>query len=42
MTYILNNMEGKANSRDIGTYDDGIYMMKYNEVKMLNEKNNYY
>jgi carbamoyl-phosphate synthase large subunit len=32
MSLILNNLEGKANQKNIGTYDDGIYMMKYNEV----------
>ncbi len=29
---ILNNLDGKANSPHIGLYDEGIYMMKYNEV----------
>lgn len=29
---ILNNLRGKANTREIGNYADGIYMMKYNEV----------
>lgn len=29
---ILNNLRGKANTREIGNYEDGIYMMKYNEV----------
>lgn len=32
MTLILNNVRGKANERRIGTYDEGVYMMKYNEV----------
>lgn len=29
---ILNNLEGKINEKNIGKYDEGIYMMKYNEV----------
>ena len=29
---ILNNIQGIENSSDIGSYDEGIYMMKYNEV----------
>lgn len=32
MKLILNNLNGKANERSIGKYDDGVYMMKYNEV----------
>lgn len=32
MTLILNNLKGKINEKNIGTYDDGIYMMKYNEI----------
>lgn len=32
MTLILNNLNGKANPRNIGSYDEGIYMMKYNEI----------
>lgn len=35
MKLILNNLEGKVNERNIGSYDDGVYMMKYNEVKKL-------
>ena len=33
MKLILNNLNGVANEKNIGTYEDGIYMMKYNEVK---------
>lgn len=29
---ILNNLEGKINERNIGAYEEGVYMMKYNEV----------
>lgn len=32
MTLILNNLEGKINEKKIGAYDDGVYMMKYNEI----------
>lgn len=32
MTLILNNLDGKTNEKNIGAYDEGIYMMKYNEV----------
>ena len=32
MILILNNLNGKTNKKNIGTYDDGVYMMKYNEL----------
>ena len=32
MTLITNNLEGKENKKNIGNYEDGIYMMKYNEI----------
>ncbi len=32
MKLIVNNLEGKANEKQIGQYADGIYMMKYNEL----------
>lgn len=32
MTLIQNNIHGKVNAKNIGAYDEGIYMMKYNEV----------
>ncbi len=35
MKLILNNLQGRANEKRIGDYDEGIYMMKYNEVKIL-------
>lgn len=35
MKLILNNLSGKANEKNIGAYEEGIYMMKYNEVKIL-------
>lgn len=35
MKLILNNLRGRANKKNIGVYDEGIYMMKYNEVKII-------
>ena len=35
MKLILNNLYGKANVKNIGAYEEGIYMMKYNEVKIV-------
>ena len=32
---ILNNLKGVANARNIGAYEDGVYMMKYNELKVV-------
>lgn len=32
MKMILENLKGKVNKRNIGDYEEGIYMMKYNEV----------
>lgn len=34
MKLILNNLNGIVNEKKIGAYDEGIYMMKYNEVKI--------
>ena len=34
MKLILNNLKGSINEKNIGSYDDGIYMMKYNEIKI--------
>lgn len=34
---LLNNLRGKANEKYIDTYDEGVYMMKYNEVKIVKE-----
>lgn len=36
MRLILNNLQGIVNKPSIGAYDSGIYMMKYNEVKIIN------
>lgn len=35
MRLILNNLRGEINEKNIGAYEDGVYMMKYNEVKIL-------
>lgn len=32
---ILNNLKGKNNTKNIGCYKEEIYMMKYNEVKVV-------
>lgn len=32
MKLILNNIEGKVNVRNIGAYEEGLCMMKYNEI----------
>ena len=34
MKLIMENLRGRANAKAIGGYDEGIYMMKYNEVKI--------
>ena len=34
MRMICENLRGKENKKRIGQYDEGIYMMKYNEVKI--------
>lgn len=38
MKLIVENLYGRANPKNIGAYEDGIYMMKYNEVKIINYK----
>ncbi|MBQ6169198.1 MAG: ATP-grasp domain-containing protein [Ruminococcus sp.] len=32
MKLIINNLKGISNTRNIGNYSEGIYMMKYNEI----------
>lgn len=32
MKLIVNNLKGKKNKKNIGAYDESIYMMKYNEI----------
>lgn len=38
MKYILNNLKGNTNQSCIGGYDEGVYMMKYNEIKIIKEE----
>ncbi len=35
MKLILNNLQGIKNAKQIGNYNEGIYMMKYNELKII-------
>ena len=35
---VLNNLSGKANPVSIGAYPEGICMMKYNEIGIVNLK----
>ena len=35
MTLILNNLRGEVNAPRIGAYDEGVYMMKYNEIMII-------
>jgi carbamoyl-phosphate synthase large subunit len=35
MTLIKNNLSGKANVPVIGAYEDDVYMMKYNELRVM-------
>ncbi len=35
MKLILNNLNGIVNEKNIGAYEESIYMMKYNEVKIM-------
>lgn len=32
MALILENLQGNVNAKNIGAYDEGVYMMKYNEI----------
>lgn len=36
--YIVNNLAGIANPPSIGAYDEGLYMMKYNELMIRREE----
>lgn len=35
--YVINNLKGIENHVNIGNYEEGIYMMKYNELKIMKE-----
>lgn len=39
MKLILNNLNGIINQKNIGAYEEGVYMMKYNEVKIVRLNN---
>lgn len=39
MKLIRNNLNGVANKKSVEAYDDGIFMMKYNEVKIVGKQN---
>lgn len=34
---IINSMNGKKNKNEIGNYEENIYMMKYNEIKIISK-----
>jgi len=36
---IINNLNGKENKREVGSYKEGVYMMKYNEIKIIGKEN---
>jgi carbamoyl-phosphate synthase large subunit len=38
MSLIRNNLAGIANKKRIGQYDEGIVMMKYNELRVLKDE----
>lgn len=37
MKLIVNNLNGKKNEKMTQSYDEGVYMMKYNEVMIIKE-----
>lgn len=34
MKLIVNNLQGRVNDREIGNYEENVYMMKYSEIKI--------
>lgn len=34
MKLIINNLQGRVNNREIGNYEENVYMMKYSEIKI--------
>lgn len=36
---IINNINGEKNKEQIGNYEENIYMMKYNDIKIIKEQN---
>lgn len=41
MKYIVNNLQGKVNEPRIGEYESGVIMMKYSEIMIRRENENY-
>lgn len=39
MKLIVNNINGIANEKHVGNYEEGIYMMKFNEIKIVTNIN---
>ena len=37
MKLIVNNLEGKENEKKESGYEEGVYMMKYNEIHILKD-----
>lgn len=37
---IINNLNNIVNKPEVGNYDEGVYMMKYNEVKIIGKDHN--
>lgn len=38
MKYMVRNLEGKCNVPELGDYEEGIVMMKYNEIRIRKEE----
>jgi len=38
MTKIIHNLTGEVNEKLIGCYDEGVYMMKYNEISIVRQQ----
>ena len=41
LDYIVKNLEGQAKSPKIGAYEEGLVMMKYNEIMIRRENENH-
>lgn len=38
MSLIVNNLKGLVNSKELGNYNSGVYMMKYGEIRILEDE----
>lgn len=38
MKMIIENLNGKPNKKTVGAYKEGVYMMKYNEIKIIEDE----